>query len=49
MRERISGVSMHSGWKPIYYVGKMWLAIAMVLLRQKTRLSPRRGDDGMIK
>ena len=27
MRERISGVSMHSGWKPIYYVLKMWLAI----------------------
>lgn len=42
MRERISGVSMHSGWKPIYYVGKMWLAIAMVLLRQGTHLSARR-------
>ncbi len=44
MRERLSGVSMHSGWKPIYYVGKMWLAIAMVLLRQKTHLSARRGE-----
>jgi glycosyltransferase involved in cell wall biosynthesis len=42
MRERISGVSMHSGWKPFYYIGKMWLSIAMVLLRQGTRLSPRR-------
>lgn len=42
MRERISGVSMHSGWKPVYYVGKMWLAIAMVLLRQRTHLSARR-------
>jgi glycosyltransferase involved in cell wall biosynthesis len=42
MRERISGVSMHSGWKPFYYVGKMWLAIAMVLLRQRTHASPRR-------
>ena len=42
MRERISGVSMHSGWKPFYYVGKMWLAISMVVLRQKTHLSARR-------
>lgn len=44
MRERISGVSMHSGWKPFYYVGKMWLAISMVVLRQKTRLSARRNE-----
>ena len=42
MRERISGVSMHSGWKPFYYIVKMWLAIAMVVLRQKTHLSARR-------
>jgi glycosyltransferase involved in cell wall biosynthesis len=42
MRERISGVSMHSGWKPFYYIGKMWLAICMVLLRQGTHASPRR-------
>jgi hypothetical protein len=42
MRERISGVSMHSGWKPFYYIGKMWLSIAMVLLRQGTRMSARR-------
>ncbi len=43
MRERMSGMSkMHSGWKPIYYVVKMWLAIAMVLLRQKTRLQARK-------
>lgn len=42
MRARLAGVSMHSGWKPFYYVGKMWLAIAMVLLRQSTHLSPRR-------
>jgi glycosyltransferase involved in cell wall biosynthesis len=45
MRERISGVSMHSGLKPLYYVGKMWLAISMVLLRQKTRLSARRYES----
>ena len=44
MRERISGVSMHSGWKPFYYVAKMWLAIAMVLLRQKTRTHATRHD-----
>lgn len=44
MRERISGVSMHSGWKPFYYVLKMWLAIAMVLVRQKTHLSARRSE-----
>jgi glycosyltransferase involved in cell wall biosynthesis len=42
MRERLSGVSMHSGWKPFYYVLKMWLAIAMVVLRQQTHVSPRR-------
>ena len=46
MRERMSGISkMHSGLKPIYYVGKMWLAIAMVLLRQKTRLSAQRVES----
>ncbi|MFZ2487877.1 MAG: glycosyltransferase family 2 protein [Anaerolineae bacterium] len=42
MRERMSGVSMHSGWKPFYYVLKMWLAISMVLLREKTHVSARR-------
>ncbi len=44
MRERISGVSMHSGWKPIYYVLKMWLAIGIVLLRQGTHASARKVD-----
>lgn len=44
MRERLSGVSMHSGWKPFYYVLKMWLAISMVLLRERTHLSPRRSS-----
>jgi len=42
MRERLSGVSMHSGWKPFYYVLKMWLAIAMVLLREKTHFKQAR-------
>lgn len=42
MRERFSGTSMHSGWRPFYYVSKMWLAIAMVILRQKTRASAQR-------
>jgi glycosyltransferase involved in cell wall biosynthesis len=44
MRERLGGVSMHSGWKPIYYVFKMWLAISMVVLRAQTRLSARRNE-----
>ena len=35
MRPRISGTSMHSGWKPFYYVAKMSLSIAIVLLRQQ--------------
>jgi glycosyltransferase involved in cell wall biosynthesis len=42
IRQRLSGVSMHSGWKPFYYVGKMWLAIAMVLLREKTHFQQAR-------
>lgn len=42
MRERIAGVSMHSGWKPVYYVGKMGLAITMVLWRQLTHQGARR-------
>ncbi len=45
VRDRLSGNSrIHSGWKPIYYVGKMWLAIAMVVLRQKTNIHPRRSN-----
>lgn len=42
IRQRLSGVSMHSGWKPFYYIGKMWLAIAMVLLREKTHFKQAR-------
>lgn len=37
MRERLSGESMHSSWKPLYYLAKMFLSIFIVLLRQKTR------------
>jgi glycosyltransferase involved in cell wall biosynthesis len=44
MRARISGVSIHGGLKPFYYVAKMWLAIAMVQLRHKTHASARRTD-----
>jgi glycosyltransferase involved in cell wall biosynthesis len=36
MRERLSGESMHSSWKPLYYVAKMFLSIFIVLLRQTT-------------
>ena len=39
MRERLSGESMHSSWKPIYYVFKMFLSILIVLLRQKTHIN----------
>jgi len=47
MRERLSGESMHSSWKPLYYVAKMFLSIFIVLLRQKTHknaLRPGRRD-----
>jgi glycosyltransferase involved in cell wall biosynthesis len=37
MRQRLSGESMHSSWKPLYYVAKMFLSIFIVLLRQQTR------------
>jgi len=36
MRERLSGESMHSSWKPLYYIFKMFLSILIVLLRQRT-------------
>ena len=36
MRERLSGESMHSSWKPLYYITKMCLSILIVLLRQQT-------------
>lgn len=42
MRERLSGQSMHSSWKPIYYVFKMFLAILIVLLRQTTHITAMR-------
>ena len=42
MRERLSGVSMHSSWKPLYYVFKMFLSILIVLLRQTTHSNAAR-------
>jgi glycosyltransferase involved in cell wall biosynthesis len=33
------GKSMHSGWRPLYYVFKMFLSIIMVILRGKQRAS----------
>ena len=46
MRQRLSGESMHSSWKPLYYVSKMFLSIFVVLLRQKThRNAIRPGGD----
>jgi glycosyltransferase involved in cell wall biosynthesis len=35
MVERAGGVSMHSGWKPLYYVIKMLLSIMIVILSQR--------------
>lgn len=48
MRGRLSGQSMHSSWKPLYYVFKMLLAILIVLLRQTTHsnaVRPRTMDS----
>jgi hypothetical protein len=42
MRERLSGISMHSSWKPLYYVFKMFLSILIVLLRQTTHSNAAR-------
>lgn len=36
VKARMSGESMHAGWKPIYYVVKMLLSIFVVLLRKQT-------------
>jgi glycosyltransferase involved in cell wall biosynthesis len=46
MRERLSGRSMHSSWKPVYYVFKMFLAILIVLLRQTTHTNAMRQIPG---
>lgn len=34
MRPRIRGTSIHGGWKTVYYLAKMFLAIFVVILRQ---------------
>ena len=46
MRERLSGVSMHSVnlLRPIYYIIKMTLSMFIVILRQRTRSGARRPD-----
>jgi hypothetical protein len=46
MRERLAGLSMHSSWKVVYYIFKMFLSIFIVLLRQKTRRNARRTQAG---
>jgi len=30
----LEGKSMHSGWKPVYYVFKMFLSIFVTLMRK---------------
>jgi glycosyltransferase involved in cell wall biosynthesis len=37
IRERLTGVSMHSSWKVIYYIFKMFLSIFIILVRHKTQ------------
>jgi glycosyltransferase involved in cell wall biosynthesis len=37
MRNRLTGVSMHSSWKVFYYICKMFLSLFIIWLRQKTR------------
>jgi glycosyltransferase involved in cell wall biosynthesis len=52
MRERLSGESMHSSWKPLYYIAKMCLSILIVLLRQKTHrnaLRPARSAPAYLR
>lgn len=39
MKEKPKGKSMHSGWRPILYVIRMFLAIIMVLIRKEERQS----------
>ena len=41
VRARLSGRSMHAGWKPLYYIFKMLLSTLMVGLRQKTNRNAR--------
>jgi glycosyltransferase involved in cell wall biosynthesis len=35
MRQRRAGISMHAGWKPLFYMLKMLLSIGIVLLRHQ--------------
>ncbi|MBC7261311.1 MAG: glycosyltransferase family 2 protein [Chloroflexi bacterium] len=48
MRDRLSGQSMHSSWKPIYYIFKMFLSIFIVLLRQRTHSNAVRRSNGSL-
>jgi glycosyltransferase involved in cell wall biosynthesis len=41
MDARTAGTSMHSNLKALYYVAKMFLSIAMVLLRRRRLRAPR--------
>lgn len=50
MRDRLTGVSMHSSWKVIYYIFKMLLSIFIILLRRETlrEASDTPADKGKI-
>ena len=43
MHASATGKSMHSGWKPLYYMFKMLLSIAITLLRKKPVQDDRAG------
>jgi len=42
MYQNLDKKSMHSGWKPLYYVFKMFLSILVTLMREKERRTPCR-------
>lgn len=39
---------MHSSWKPLYYVFKMFLSILIVLLRQTTHSNAARNTAAQV-
>jgi glycosyltransferase involved in cell wall biosynthesis len=44
MYANVEGKSMHSGWKPLYYIFKMLLSISVTLLRKREK--PESGELG---
>jgi glycosyltransferase involved in cell wall biosynthesis len=44
---RLSGTSMHAGWKPLYYIIKMIFAIFIVYLRHRTHVVAQRPESAL--